>query len=67
MKEFTSQGSPMFGSTDSSGVISAPAPQARPAPSPKVSDRTRALSMPSARASASFMITARAFSPKRVR
>ena len=67
MKEFTSQGSPRFGSTEISGVIMAPAMLAKAAPRPKVVRRTRVLSMPRPRARSSFMMTARAFRPKRVK
>ena len=38
MKALTSQGTPMFGSTLDSGVISAPARQASPAPNAKVDE-----------------------------
>ena len=41
MKAFTSQGTPMLGSTLESGVISAPASAAAPQPSAKVTRRTR--------------------------
>ena len=67
MNELISQGRPRLGSTEMSGVISAPAMLASAAPRPKVVRRTRVLSMPRPLARSSFMITARAFSPKRVK
>ena len=66
MKALVNQGTPMLGSTLDSGVISAPARQARPAPRAKVDNRTWELLTPSARARVSFIVTARVISPSRV-
>ena len=66
MKALTSHGSPMFGSTLDSGVISAPASAPSPAPSAKVVKRIRSALMPRPRARSSFMMTARVRTPKRV-
>src|SRR2546422_154852 len=67
MKALMSQGTPRFGWTLMSGVRSAPARAASPAPRPKVTNRTSRVLIPSACASSSFMITARATMPICVR
>ncbi len=66
MNPFTSQGMPRLGSTLDNGVMSAPARLASAEPKQNVMKRTRSLLIPSAMASGSFMITARASRPSLV-